>query len=716
MKSVSTCVAYFVIFGIISASSDCEVLCILDGPDVCTAGSTLRDGICEHYFVKTPDTHCYSPVDDAACPGHPPMQDSEAFVLVDRAFGRTFRSHSLMGSYSPPMRPSYRRRRTQSHPPESSATTPASTPQSTSLVSRLLRWIAGESTEGQSNESHEVMEIYDVSDDIFIGDSPWRDGSTREQFSIRTRYAIERIKSLIDRYGAVGAPHSTSSSWPLFIAYVSALGEFRRTPYLPLQLWETLMGPSLLELGVFVPLSAPHRAEILVTLLTVASELSGGSARFHHVSESVCSAPSLRDTVIDDHRIRSRTPRAEGANPDGLAYQWGLEAAPLVFLNRVCPDLVLGDSTLKYIVWDYRVTRKRMKAAGSTPQRSAIRGSDRQVGQSVLLVPRRPTDELLRLSLEQIRGFDPTRLTVSLTVEYSGEIGIDRGGLLRDWFAEMTKALAEGTLVACGNNRRNCYSVPESGVDYESVGKFIALSLIYKVPIGIRFPRAMWGVMFDEPTTLRDLEYDDPVMFKRLSDLLTTDLDVVELFNHEGTRLSESNRDEFIQGELERRMVIWKNESTGQAFINGFKRLIPPSELRDILDGNDINELIEGEPVIDPVDMLQHVVPNGLFYSEETWGVRLEWFRNVVLGLDQKMLKALSQFCTGDAAVPVGGFRNMKGVISLDPDLVEEYNDQRLPTSRTCFNQIFIPLYSSEEIMRDRLVYAIESDSGFQIC
>jgi hypothetical protein len=58
----------------------------------------------------------------------------------------------------------------------------------------------------------------------------------------------------------------------------------------------------------------------------------------------------------------------------------------------------------------------------------------------------------------------------------------------------------------------------------------------------------------------------------------------------------------------------------------------------------------------------------------------------------------------------------MKGVISLEPDLVEEYNDQRLPTSRTCFNQIFIPLYSSEEIMRDRLVYAIESDSGFQIC
>ncbi len=39
----------------------------------------------------------------------------------------------------------------------------------------------------------------------------------------------------------------------------------------------------------------------------------------------------------------------------------------------------------------------------------------------------------------------------------------------------------------------------------------------------------------------------------------------------------------------------------------------------------------------------------------------------------------------------------------------------RLPTSSTCFNLLKLPNYSKKEILREKLRYAIQSHSGFEL-
>jgi len=40
---------------------------------------------------------------------------------------------------------------------------------------------------------------------------------------------------------------------------------------------------------------------------------------------------------------------------------------------------------------------------------------------------------------------------------------------------------------------------------------------------------------------------------------------------------------------------------------------------------------------------------------------------------------------------------------------------EQLPTASTCFNVLKLPTYSSEKVMRERLIYAIESGAGFEL-
>ena len=39
----------------------------------------------------------------------------------------------------------------------------------------------------------------------------------------------------------------------------------------------------------------------------------------------------------------------------------------------------------------------------------------------------------------------------------------------------------------------------------------------------------------------------------------------------------------------------------------------------------------------------------------------------------------------------------------------------KLPTSSTCFNVLKLPTYSSEKVLREKLIYVIEAGAGFEL-
>jgi len=44
-----------------------------------------------------------------------------------------------------------------------------------------------------------------------------------------------------------------------------------------------------------------------------------------------------------------------------------------------------------------------------------------------------------------------------------------------------------------------------------------------------------------------------------------------------------------------------------------------------------------------------------------------------------------------------------------------EKPNEKLPTASTCFNTLRLPAYSNAKIMKEKVVYAINSNAGFEL-
>lgn len=57
---------------------------------------------------------------------------------------------------------------------------------------------------------------------------------------------------------------------------------------------------------------------------------------------------------------------------------------------------------------------------------------------------------------------------------------------------------------------------------------------------------------------------------------------------------------------------------------------------------------------------------------------------------------------------PIDGLSKLAVVISMNGR-----DDSRLPSAHTCFNHLLLPSYSSIEVLKQKLKYAMEHSEGF---
>ncbi len=146
------------------------------------------------------------------------------------------------------------------------------------------------------------------------------------------------------------------------------------------------------------------------------------------------------------------------------------------------------------------------------------------------------------------------------------------------------------------------------------------------------------------------------------------------------------------------------------AFLEGFYTLIPP-ELISIFDPHQLELLICGLPDIDIDDLRAHTMYQGYKLSDPP--ITHLWS---VLRTFSKEEKALFlQFVTGTSKVPLEGFRALQGNGETKPfNIHKAYDKELLPTAHTCFNQLDLPEYDTENDMRKKLLIAIhEGSEGF---
>jgi len=331
----------------------------------------------------------------------------------------------------------------------------------------------------------------------------------------------------------------------------------------------------------------------------------------------------------------------------------------------------------------------------------------------------------------------PELLKTKLWVEFDGEVGLDYGGVAREWFFLLSKEMFNPYYGLFEYSAMDNYTLqinPMSGLcceDHLSYFKFIGrvagMAVYHGKLLDGFFIRPFYKMMLEKPIELKDMESVDSEYFNSLvwikeNDPLELDLNFAvdeesfgKTFQIElkpnGTNIpvTNENKHEYINLVIQWRFVS-RVEAQMRAFLDGFKDLVPLSMLK-IFDENELELLMCGIGTIDVRDWKEHTNYKGDYNANH---VVIQWFWRVVLSFNPEMRSRVLQFVTGTSRVPMNGFKELYGSNGPQPFTIEKWGTpNNFPRAHTCFNRLDLPPYESYQQLRDKLVKAIEGSEGF---
>lgn len=141
------------------------------------------------------------------------------------------------------------------------------------------------------------------------------------------------------------------------------------------------------------------------------------------------------------------------------------------------------------------------------------------------------------------------------------------------------------------------------------------------------------------------------------------------------------------------------------AFSRGFNKVCAGNAL-DLFTPTELEFLLCGNPNLDFDDLERGTrYQDGFDAASPT--VKMFWDVLKEFGQDDK--KKFLKFTTGSDRAPIDGLSQLGLILSRNTD-----EDERLPSSHTCFNHLLLPAYSSIDILRSKLRYAMDqATEGF---
>ncbi|XP_038210993.1 E3 ubiquitin-protein ligase Nedd-4 isoform X2 [Zerene cesonia] len=328
-------------------------------------------------------------------------------------------------------------------------------------------------------------------------------------------------------------------------------------------------------------------------------------------------------------------------------------------------------------------------------------------------------------------------LKTKLWVEFESEVGLDYGGLAREWFFLLSKEMFNPYYGLFEYSAMDNYTLqinPNSGVCNEEhlnyfkfIGRVAGMAVYHGKLLDAFFIRPFYKMMLGKPIDLQDmesvdLEYYNSLMWIRDNDpselYLTFAVDEEQFgktyqreLKPNGANISvdEENKDEYIKSVIEWRFVRRVQEQMN-AFLEGLGALVPPALLK-IFDEHELELLLCGIQRIDVRDWRANTLYKGDYHANH---LVVQWFWRVVLSFSNEMRSRLLQFVTGTSRVPMNGFKELYG--SNGPQLftIEKWGEpDNYPRAHTCFNRIDLPPYESYQQLREKLIKAIEGSQGF---
>ncbi|KIX96343.1 uncharacterized protein Z520_08121 [Fonsecaea multimorphosa CBS 102226] len=194
------------------------------------------------------------------------------------------------------------------------------------------------------------------------------------------------------------------------------------------------------------------------------------------------------------------------------------------------------------------------------------------------------------------------------------------------------------------------------------------------------------------------------IEIKGISTPLSIDSDMLENNSgeEEAALVTNANREQYVKD-----YILWLThksiEPQYEAFARGFYTCLDRTAL-SIFNPESLKALIEGYPEID-IDELQMTATYDEYTPDSPTIVD---FWHIVRSMSTMQHRQLLEFVTASDRVPVNGMQSVTFIVQKNGE-----EDDRLPSSSTCYGRLLLPQYSSRKVMEEKLTKAIENCVGF---
>lgn len=177
--------------------------------------------------------------------------------------------------------------------------------------------------------------------------------------------------------------------------------------------------------------------------------------------------------------------------------------------------------------------------------------------------------------------------------------------------------------------------------------------------------------------------------------------------------VTNENRLVYISYVARHRLQIQPHAQTS-AFLRGLGTIVSPSWL-SMFNQSELQTLLSGsKSEISIADLRANTQYGGVYVigddGSEHPTVSLFW--NVLMGLEDADRRKVLKFVTSTPRAPLLGFEMLNPRFSIR----DAGNDQsRLPTTSTCVNLLKLPIYKTEAVLKERLLYSVNAGAGFNL-
>ncbi|OHS97968.1 hypothetical protein TRFO_09103 [Tritrichomonas foetus] len=149
------------------------------------------------------------------------------------------------------------------------------------------------------------------------------------------------------------------------------------------------------------------------------------------------------------------------------------------------------------------------------------------------------------------------------------------------------------------------------------------------------------------------------------------------------------------------------------AFKRGFSCIVQPG-LENMLRAEEFCRLISGDDTVTLTgkDVRKNVI---ISHGYNLNAPQIDYFCEIIDEMTSKQKSMLFKFITGCERPPVGGLASLNPHLTIAKKVPETRSlnaDDILPSVMTCTNYFKLPAYSSKEIMKEKILLAIEEGQG----